>query len=70
MPSPNRTVHFVHANSLHALRFRCECLIAHRYYGVCACTGITVKLHVCVENQKEASDFEAATSFISYYLII
>lgn len=39
---PNRTVHFVCGNNLHALRFRCERLIAYGYYGVWACTGITV----------------------------
>lgn len=37
-----RKVHFVCVNSLHALRFRCERLIAYGYYGMCACTGITV----------------------------
>lgn len=42
VPFPNSTVHFVCGNSLHALRFRCERLIAYGYYGACACAGITV----------------------------
>lgn len=51
-PSPNRRVRRACTNSLHALRFRCQRLIAYGYYGACACTGITVITRVHGESKR------------------